>query len=142
MFKALLYKLKRTFPTTITVVRRSAESFNAETGRKTATATAWLVKRAVKCPAKFLKEVPGTNGMDIFDAIVIVDLNDMPAGFEFEPADYIQIDMKRFNIQKIIEHYASKEAAILGVAATNGNRQSLVQVCNVVTNLNLESENE
>lgn len=111
--KAIIYRLKRNFGTTVKIIRLSSLSNNVRTGAITVTKQTITISRGIVGPAKLTRDFVYdlsfiaanknfTYGgyFDVSDRGLILDSKDLPSGFEPNLNDYALID----NV-----HYAFKE---------------------------------
>lgn len=147
MIDALLYDLKRRFPTAITIVRRVEVANDYQSGVKTIRTDAWKINKAIKLPSKmsFVKLAgQGAFESDAFvtRTVVVVDLRDVPQNVVIIKSDNIQIATEQYSIYNIVEFYGSDRAIVLELQVAEGNNLNLIHVCKVFENLLVGDNNE
>lgn len=109
----VLYQLKRRYPGSIDIMRRTTNAVDTATGRKSVDLRGVHVDRAIVLPSNVSRAALfdrtyiandrdfayGTN-FDVTVRTFIIDRLDLPADFEITIGDYIVHQSVRYNVQK------------------------------------------
>ena len=113
--RLLIYRLKREFGVTITYKKPTSQTRNVQTGRLVTTYQTFTIKRAPMLPAQHGRAIFNASGgeFDSSHRVVLIDVVDLPSGFQPDLRDHIIFETIQWNIKQIQEAEDSRSFHLL-----------------------------
>lgn len=145
-----LYSLKRQYGNKVDVYKLNDAETNYQTGEKTVSKTVHIVRKCIVLPVKIAREVVQTishisankafiygGSYDAGTRMFIIDVKDMPVGYEFTNDDWLVYNGRRYDIKSVEEFEHHTAWSIIG-KEVKGVRPEQVFFAHITEKLELE----